>query len=191
MTAPSDWERWEQRWRGAATPATEVEALLARTRRTRRAIGLVRVLSVMLTLVALGAVGGALAHAGNLFEKSLGVIVGAGIVGVWLLGAANQRHAMDSVDAPADSYRDARIALCQRQIRFSQLGWAVVALELIFLIPWWIGGIAVHGGGFHAMQVLTTWLPLASMAGFVGWAARLRRRARAELARLASGVSSE
>jgi len=184
MTAPSDWERWEQRWRVATAPSTEVESLLARTKRARNAILLVRVLSVVLTLVALGAVGGALAHAGNLFEKSLGIIVGAGIIGVWVLGTANQRHAIDNIDAPADSYRGARIALCQRQIRFSQLGWAVVALELLFLVPWWIGGLAVHGGGFHAMQILTTWLPLASMAGFVGWTARLRRRAGDELARL-------
>jgi hypothetical protein len=61
----------------------------------------------------------------------------------------------------------------------------VVALDLVFLVPWWIGGVRVHGSGFHVVQILTIWGPLGMMALFVTWTVRLRRRARAELAGLA------
>ena len=65
-------------------------------------------------------------------------------------------------------------ALCRRRLRFARLGWIVTALDLLFLIPWWIGGLAVHGAGLHAMQLLTMWLPLALMAGFVAWTRALQ-----------------
>ena len=67
----------------------------------------------------------------------------------------------------------------------------VTALDLAFLIPWWIGGFKVHGGGFHAMQLLTMWGPLTLMGAFVWWTIRLRRRARAELARLANADATQ
>jgi hypothetical protein len=81
--------------------------------------------------------------------------------------------------------------LCVRQVRFAQLTWIVTALDLAFLVPWWIGGIEVHGGGFHAIQLLTMWGPLALMGALVWWTIRLRRHARAELARLASADATQ
>ena len=182
-TARSDWDQWEQGWRNRETPAFDLDAMIARTRRARRGIVMMQMLSVVLTLIALGIVIAALRHAGNVFEKALGLIVSAGIAGVWSVGLANQRRAVDNVEAPADQYCSTRVDLCQRQVRFAQLGWAVVALDLVFLIPWWIGGFAIHGGGFHLTQLLTIWLPLAIMTGFVGWTMVLRRRALRELDR--------
>jgi hypothetical protein len=184
MTTPGEWLEWEALWRtDRATPAA-LEAMIERTRRARRALWLLRCLSTALAAVALGVVGAALRHAANRFEAGLGLVVGVGIVAVWLIDVINQRRAIDKVDAPAEEYVAMRRALCIRQARFATLGWIVTALDLVFLVPWWIGGIAVHGGGFHPSQLLTMWGPLAIMGGFVWWTIRLRRRARIELARL-------
>lgn len=190
-TAHSDWDQWEKGWRARETSAADLGALIARTRRARRGIAMVQLLSVVLTLVALAIVAAALRHAGNVFERTLGGVVSVGIVGVWIFGFANQRSAVDNVEANADEYRATRVTLCRRQARFARFGWAVVALDLVFLIPWWIGGFAVHGSGFHATQLLTIWLPLSIMAGFVAWTIVLRRHARAELDRLSTRDARE
>ncbi len=187
MTAPrADWERWEEGWRANRASAAELDALIEQTKRARRGVWLMQLLSITLAFVSLAVVGAALRHAGNAFEKTLGVVVSAGIVGVWLLGVANQRRAAEKVEAPTDEYRAMRRTLCHRRERFAQLGWIVVGLDLAFLVPWWIGGFAVHGGGFHPWQILTIWGPLAIMAGFVAWTIALRRDARAELERMAN-----
>src|SRR5215470_1227205 len=185
MNGTRVWEQWEESWRADRPSAAELEAMIARTRRARRGLTLVRLLSGALAVAALAVVAAALRHAGNALEIALGIVVSIGIVAVWSLDSLNHRRAVEHVEAPADEYRAARRALCLRQERFAKLGWIVVALDLTFLIPWWIGGIAVHGAGFHAAQILTIWGPLAMMAGFVAWTIVLRRRARTELRRLA------
>jgi hypothetical protein len=185
MTAPSDWDLWSERWRAARVSPAELSALIARTARARRGIVIMRLISTGVTILALGVVGAALWHAGNAFETTLGLAVAVGIAGVWLVDVLNQRDTRHHADAPAAEYRRARRVLCVRQIRFARLGWTIVGLDLLFLIPWWIGGIAVHGRGFHLAQVLTMWGPLALMAGFVVWTISLTRSARAELRRLA------
>ena len=184
MMTRGDWLEWEQLWRSDRTSAERLDELIARTRRARRGLWFLRLLSTVIAVVALAIVAAALRHAGNPFEVTLGVVVGIGIVAVWMMDAANQRHATANVEAPADEYVAMRRVLCVRQVRFAELGWIVTALDLAFLIPWWIGGFKVHGGGFHAMQLLTMWGPLTLMGAFVWWTIRLRRRARAELARL-------
>jgi hypothetical protein len=191
MTTTGEWDRLEANWRAARTSSAVLEAMIERTRRDRRAILLVRVLSTVLALVALGIVGAALRHAANAFEAALGLVVAVGIATVWWLDAMNQGNDAEKVEAPANEYRAARRALCIRQDRFARLGWVVVALDLAFLFPWWIGGFAVHGSGFKVGQVLTIWLPLALMAAFIVWTIALRRRARAELRRIARESSHD
>ena len=186
MTRGGEWLEWEQLWRSDRTSAERLEELIGRTRVARRSLWLLRLLSTAVAVTALVVVAAALRHAGNPFEVALGGVVAVGIVAVWLMDLATQRHAAAKVEAPADEYVATRRALCVRQVRFSQLAWIVTALDLAFLIPWWIGGVKIHGGGFHAMQLLTMWGPLALMGAFVWWTIRLRRRARAELSRLAN-----
>ena len=186
MMTRGEWLEWEQLWQTARTSPERVEELIERTRRARRSLWLLRLLSTGMAVVALAVVAAALRHAGNPFEVTLGVVVGIGIVAVWMMDLANQRHAAAKVEAPADEYVAMRRALCVRQARFAQLAWIVTALDLTFLVPWWIGGFKVHGGGFHAMQLFTMWGPLTLMGAFVWWTIRLRRRARAELGRLTS-----
>jgi len=185
MMSPGEWLEWEQLWQSDRTSADRLEELIERTRLARRSLWLLRLLSTAMAVVALAVVAAALRHAGNPLEVTLGLVVGIGIVMVWMMDVANQRYAAAKVEAPADEYVATRRALCVRQVRFAQLAWIVTALDLGFLIPWWIGGVQVHGGGFHAMQLLTMWGPLALIGVFVWWTIRLRRRARAELARLA------
>jgi len=189
MKPAGEWLEWEQLWQADRTSPERLEELIERTRRARRSLRLTRRLSTVLAVVALAVVGAALRHAGNAFEVTLGVVVGVGIVAVWLMDLANQRDATAKVDAPSEEYVAMRRALCVRQDRFARLAWIVTALDLAFLIPWWIGGLSVHGAGFHLAQVLTVWGPLALIGGFVWWTIRLRRRARAELERLADARS--
>jgi hypothetical protein len=186
MTRGGEWLEWEQLWQSDRTSTARLEELIERTRRARRSHWLLPLLSAAVAVVALAVVAAALRHAGNAFEITLGVVVGIGIVAVWLMDVANQRHAAANVEAPADEYVATRHALCVRQVRFARLAWIVTTLDLAFLIPWWIGGIKVHGSGFHEAQLLTMWGPLALMGAFVWWTIRLRERARAELARLAN-----
>ena len=184
MMARGEWLEWERLWRGDRTSPERLEELIEQTTRARRSLWLMRRLSTLLALAALAVVAAALRHAGNALEIALGVVVSIGIVGVWVLDLLNQRQARTKVEAPAEEYIAMRRALCVRQDRFARLAWIVMALDLAFLIPWWIGGFAVHGGGFQLMQVLTTWGPLALMGGFVWWTIRLRSHARAELERI-------
>jgi hypothetical protein len=85
------------------------------------------------------------------------------------------------VEASPEQYAAARRSLAWRRIRFAWFLWIVTALDTAFLIPWWIGGFAVHGFGVHWMQIVTIWLPLAGIIGSAVWAAGVRSRARSEL----------
>jgi hypothetical protein len=184
MTAMSEWGDWEALWRTNRLPAPQLEHYIEHTKRARRTLRLMRVLSAVLALAALGVVGAALRHAGNAIEIALGVVVGLGICAVWILDVVNQRRAHDSVEVPANQYVAVRRALCLRQLRFARLVLTVTLLDLVFLVPWWIGGFRFHGAGFHTIQLLTMWGPLALMIAVGWWAIRLRGSARAELGRL-------
>jgi len=190
MMTRGDWLEWEQLWRSDRTSAERLDELIARTRRARRGLWFLRLLPTAVAVMALVVVAAALRHAGNPFEMALGVMVGIGIVAVWMMDLANQRRAAAKVEAPADEYVAMRRALCVRQVRFTQLAWIVTTLDLVFLVPWWRGGFAVHGAGFHPMQLVTMWGPLALMSAFAWWTMRLRRRARAELERLPDAVEA-
>ena len=185
MMTTNDWARWEASWRDARATPAELGRMIERTRRAARALMLVRVFSAALAVAALAVVGLALRHAGNPLEAALGLAVAVGIVTAWHLDAVNRAGSAEKADAPPADYARARRALCQGQLRFTRLAWIVVALDLVFLIPWWIGGLKVHGAALNATQVGTIWGPLATMFLFVAWTFRLRRRASAELAALA------
>ena len=184
MMSTSGWSEWEELWRGDRTSPARLEEFIERTKRARRSLMVLRVVPGLLAFVALGVVAAALRHAGNAFEITLGVVVAVGIIAVWLMDVGNQRRWAEKVDAPAEEYLAMRRALCIRRLRFGSLAMIVTALDLAFLVPWWIGGFRIHGAGFHVMQLLTLWGPLALMLAFVGWTVRLRRGARAELERL-------
>ena len=180
MTTLNDWEQWEATWRAERLSSSALDDLLARTRRARRGVAFVRLLSLSVVVAALGVVGAALWHAGNQFEAALGLVVAGGIAGVWWFNRTNDRRAVAGVGATPDDYIAARRALCVRQARFAHLTWLVVALDLVFLLPWWKGGVAIHGFGLTRL-LLTVWGPLAGMLAIVLWTVQVRRGALTEL----------
>src|SRR5262245_8497847 len=115
MMTRGEWLEWEQLWQSDRTSAARLEELIERTRRARRGLWLLRLLSTALAVVALAVVAAALRHAGNPLEITLGVVVGIGIVAIWMMDAANQRQGAAKVEAPADEYIAMRRALCVRQ----------------------------------------------------------------------------
>jgi hypothetical protein len=183
MTA-ADWERWGDRWRAGRAPDAELTAILDRVARARRSTALARVASLAVVVVALAVIVAALRHAANALEFALGVGVGLGIVAAWIADALNARSSWAHLDAPLDEYLRVRLALCRRRLRLARLVWVVAALDFVFLVPWWIGGFKVHGVGFHALQILTMWLPIAVIAALVAWAVRSYAAARVEEALL-------
>ena len=188
MNPANDWQRWEAAWRAARAAPAELDAMIARARSARRTIGALRVLSAALALASLAAVGLALHHAGNALETALGLAVGIGIAALWLADALQRDRAADGLTAAPAEYRAIRLALCRRQIRFARLAWSVIALELVFLVPWWIGGIKVHGMGFSLLRIEALWAPLAAMTLCAAWTLRLHARARMEIQALARGA---
>ncbi len=180
----SDWEQWQGSWQSEQIKAEVLDVLIDRTRRARSAVALTRVLSGVAAVFALLVVAAALYHAGNALEITLGGIVALGIIATWAVDSSNHARALESVEAGPEEYAAVRRALCSRRIRFVYLAWIVVALDIVFLVPWWIGGFAIHGFGFHWDQIATIWGPLALMGWFVVWAGRMRARSVAELGRL-------
>jgi hypothetical protein len=177
----NDWDRWSDQWRADRTTDSDVAVLVRRTMRARRAIVGMRILSLAVTGLSLLAVAGALYHAANLFERVLGLVVAAGICGAWAIDDANQRGAHAHAEATPQEYLRIRRMLSERRIRFARLVWILAALDLVFLLPWWIGGFKFHGFGFNLMQVASLWAPLAIIIASAMAASRIRTAARLEL----------
>jgi hypothetical protein len=177
----NEWDDWTASWQRAPANPTDLAALSHAVRRVRRTMALTGVLATCVAIFALLIVAAALRHAGNRFERGLGFVVAIGIVAAWVADRLAHRRPMTEAElAPAD-YAVARRSLCLRRIRFSWFASLVAVLDLIFLVPWWIGGFAIHGFGFDWTRFVTMWGPLALIMGFIIWAGRIRTRAVNEL----------
>jgi hypothetical protein len=180
-TMNGDWDRWSDAWLAEHVTDTELARLIERTARTRRAIVGMRALSLAIAVVALAAVGAALYHAASALEVVLGVAVAVGICVAWIIDSLNQRSAHEHADEPPAQYQMLRRALSVRRIRFARLLWTLAALDLVFLFPWWAGGMRYHGFGFRLVHLTSLWGPLALIVGAVIAAARIRARGVDEL----------
>ena len=176
-----DWDLWSDQWRGERIAPAELATLFERTKKARRAIAGVRALSLAVTVLAVAAVAAALYHAASVGEVLLGCAVAIGICAAWVIDDANQRGAHQHGEQPPRQYLMLRRALCVRRIRFARLVWIVAALDLVFLFPWWAGGIRYHGFGFRLVHVTSLWGPLAVIIAALVAAARVRRAAVTEL----------
>jgi len=124
----------------------------------------------------------ALRHAGNRLEAGLGLVVGVGIAALWLqrIRLRAREHAAVAASSPKHLAALTRVRL--QQIRLAHFIWIVLALELVFLTPWWVIGNRVHHRTFTDLgSWLSVWLPIAGIVALFVWSWRLRRRARAEL----------
>lgn len=179
-----DWARWESSWRREGAVSPSPDALFAHARAGRRSLLAIRVASLAIAVLSLVAVGLALWHAANAAEAMLGFGVGIAIAVTWVRYAWERDRAVDVDLAPPAQFIALRRALSERQIRFARFGWIVAALELMFLVPWWIGGISVHGWGFSPLRIGSFYAPVAAIIAFVVWTVITNRRATRELALL-------
>lgn len=185
MTTPDDWDDWRESWQTAPEGAGQLARALNRTRRARRtriALGTGRIILVSIALVGIAL---ALRHAGSPLEIALGFTAGAAIALYAVAQIIVWRRARRFLAAPANRYLAALYEVRVRQMQFVHFAWGVLLLELVFLLPWWLGGIPVHASQPAArIVVVGFWLPVAAILAFSVWSARLRRRAKADMRRL-------
>jgi len=180
--SPGDWERWQGEWQ--RTEHAEPMARTAREQiaRGRRELLVARLVESAVAGAAILITAAALRHAGNRLEAGLGLVVGVGIAALWLqrIRLRAREHAAVAASSPKHLAALTRVRL--QQIRLAHFIWIVLALELVFLTPWWVIGNRVHHRTFTDLgSWLSVWLPIAGIVALFVWSWRLRRRARAEL----------
>jgi hypothetical protein len=190
-----EWERWQEDWQGGgATPDTR--QLPVRLRRERRRMLLATAAEAALALAACGGIAAALVHTPHGFDSWWGIAVLVMLAGSWAI-ATWQRRRVDglSLADATESFVELARRRCRRQLRAVRLAWLLAALELAFLVPWWIGGFRVHGlRPESALTWFAWWIPAAAILGLFAGTLYVRRRVRAELAqldRLAAALSAD
>jgi len=181
MTQPeSDWEVWRSDWRADTGPLPDARTMEREARRVRHAAAA----EVALALAAVGGLAAALLHTPSRHDVVRAAAV-ASLIALALALRLLQRRSAPLADQPTAPYVDLSLRASARQLRAICFAWMVVALELVFLVPWWIDGFRAHRGALTAPVVFATWwLPVLLLGGFLAWTFRLRRRLREEAARL-------
>ena len=190
-----EWERWQEDWQGGGA-APDVRQVSVRLRRERRRMLLAAAAEAALALAACGGIVAALVHTTRGFDRRWGIAVLVMLAGSWAI-ATWQRRRDDgrSLAAATESFVDLARRRCRRQLRAVRVAWLLAALELAFLVPWWIDGYRVHGlGAGSALTWFAWWVPAAAILGLLAGTLGVRRRVRAELDqldRLAAVVSAD
>jgi drug/metabolite transporter (DMT)-like permease len=170
-----DWEVLQQEWQRGGSSDAEVATALERLSRARRGLRFTWLAETVIGVSSLVFVMMALRHAHNPLVATLGVIVCVGNAIVWAQRVALRRREQASASAPGIDYLAAIRRLLIRQIRLAEFAWAVLTMELIFFIPWWVIGSRVHSRRItNAGSLLTMWLPIVVMLALYVWAFRLR-----------------
>jgi hypothetical protein len=186
MSAPrDDWERWREDWQaGGAAP--DARQLPARVRRERRRMLVSTAVEGALALGAGGGIAAALAHTPHGFDAWWGIAVLVMLAGSWAIATWQRRRADGpSFSDATEDFVELSRRRCRRQLQAVRFAWLLAALELAFLVPWWIGGYRVHGlRPGAALTVLACWLPAAAILGLFAGTLFVRRRVRAELEQL-------
>ena len=108
-------------------------------------------------------------------------VIAAGALGITALAL---QHAANAFAATASSVE--HLALMEnvrrQQRRLAHFVWLVIALELVFLTPWWIIGSRMHPRSFTDLTSWEAlWLPILGILGVLAWSIRLNRRAGEEI----------
>jgi hypothetical protein len=183
--SPGDWERWQKEWRRFGTADGLALGAMGQIARARRGTLLARLIEGAIAAAALLITAAALQHAGNPFEAGLGLVVGLCIGGLWVQRILLRRGEDGAASGSSPQHLTALRGLRLKEVRLARFIQVVLALELIFLTPWWVNGTRIH----HRTLVdigswLTVWLPLAGMIALVVWSVRLGQRAQAEVTAL-------
>jgi hypothetical protein len=170
-----DWERWKTQWQRQ----TAEERTLRLSPSNRRRLASIPILESVVAATLLILVVLALKHAASRYEAALGLGVGVGICGVWLQRVLIRRreHAWDA--SASNEYLVSARDLAVRQARLTQFIWITLALELVFLIPWWVIGSRMHSRAItNVGSLLTMWLPIVGCVALIVWSVRSYRKAR-------------
>ena len=183
MTKPpprhSSWNELASIWQSSADAIED--ALIVRTRGARQAARRIDGAAAALTVVGIAGVLAAMSHAADAVERILGSLAIAGLVTAWVAHVRGVRAARRAASEPSDDFVRERAETRRRQIRFARFTWVVVLCALVFLAPWWIGGVRAHGVAPAGLMLAGFWIPVAVIVGCVVWTIRLARGARAEL----------
>jgi hypothetical protein len=181
-TSPGDWERWQADWQHTGHVAAPGQDAARQIARARRGLLVARLIEGAVAGAAILVTAAALQHAGNRLEAGLGLVVGLGIGALWLQRIRLRAREDTAVAASSPQHLAALTSVRQQQVRLAHFIWIVLALELVFLTPWWVIGNRVHHRTFTDVgSWLTVWVPIAGVLALFVWSWRLRRRARAEL----------
>ena len=176
------WHEMREAWR--RVPNADVAAMVARARRARLRSAFGR---TAVGVVALGLLIGAVSHSVSATEAVIALAMGVTVGATWVATIVADRRQRELLGEAGDQYLRARVELLRREINVFRFVWVIVALELLFLLPWWIEGIPIHFGSLaSAAAVFTLWLPLAGVATLLAWTVRRWRRSRRELGALVS-----
>jgi hypothetical protein len=141
--------------------------------RSRRRAALVRGAVALLAVSGLVA---AVVHAANVLELVLAITVGSTIAATWLVSARAEARRRDMLALPAASYLAARRAALEAELRGLRFVWVVLALELVFFVPWWIGGLFAHAGALLGALTLSAVFVPAALAVALAIATARRQR---------------
>ncbi|HEX6749521.1 MAG TPA: hypothetical protein VF092_19660 [Longimicrobium sp.] len=182
MTQPeSDWESWRSDWQADAGPLPDARELVAsETRRVRRAAAA----EIALAALAVAGLAAALLHTPEREDIVRAVAVASLIVLALAIRLVQRRNRPSGGEATA-AFVELSLRGRVRQLRAIHFAWVVVALELAFLVPWWIDGFRIHREALTApVFIAAWWLPALLLAALLAWTFRLHRRLRGEVSRL-------
>jgi hypothetical protein len=179
----ADWKDWAAEWQGRSSPSPAPAAVGDRIRAHHRRARRVVLAEGALVTAAVGGIVLAVSHAPAPDDLIRGGIVVVLILMLWWLHHRRRPRAAPAARSTAD-FLEVSVRSRERQLRCLRLAWALIGLELLFLVPWWIDGYRIHGDPFGPVGILTAWAPLAVMAGLLAWTLRLRAGLGADLAAL-------
>lgn len=176
MTADQELMAWRAQWK-EPNAAVELPDLAARVKRQSRNLRLMLACEVLVTVV-IG--GGSLVMAVREGSAEMAVLAAATwafIAGAWGFGLWNRRGTWAPAALTTIAFLEISIKRCRGAIRATAFGMWLYVVEMAFCLGW----IWHHHGSWRILwstMMLGLWV---ATAVFFVWAARYRRRQRAEL----------
>lgn len=184
MTVPdADWDRWSTLWQADPAPVHASPAWADRARAEDRRLQLMVVAEGAVVVVALAGIALAVSHAPAPDDLLRGAVVAGMIVLVATLRLLRRPDAHAEAE-PAAVFLAHSLRGLARQRHCVQSIWLLLALTLLFLVPWWVDGYRFHGEVWGPLALFTAWVPLALIFAVAAWTLRVHATVRRETARL-------
>ncbi|HEX8946154.1 MAG TPA: hypothetical protein VF785_23665 [Gemmatimonadaceae bacterium] len=169
-------------WRDHGPPNFVEAASLERVRRVHRHAAIERLATLALPLGALLLVAAALRHASNHTERWLGGLAAIGTAVAWISYLAFRTAERRALAASSPEFMSAVLRRRRGEQRLAVFVDITLAFELVFLVPWWVGGIGKHASELLSpIVILTLWTPAVAILLIGVWSARLWRTARRDI----------